>query len=99
MDKSSANSVESTHGSSGAAKYLINQLHLRPVETTRGIEAPKILPNSNHGPSMPHQGNSHSFSGNSHGQMIGQRGIGDKLRPLLEGSRFAQPSSKGDQQI
>ena len=69
MDKSGANSVESTHGSSGAAKYLINQLHLRPVETTRGIEAPKILANSNHGPSVVQ--NNSSFSGTSHGQMIG----------------------------
>ena len=34
MEKiSPTNNVEGTHGSSGAAKYLINQLHLRPVET------------------------------------------------------------------
>ena len=78
MEKSSANSIESTQGSSGAAKYLINQLHLRPVaETTRssGIEAPKILSNNSnhhhhhhhhqHVPSggASHQSNSHSFSG------------------------------------
>ena len=67
------------------------------METTRGIEAPKILANSNHGPSVAPSNN--SFSGTSHGQMIGQRlnGIGDKLRPLLEGSRFGQPPAKGDQ--
>ena len=35
MDKSGANSVESTHGSSGAAKYLINQLHLRPPQNPK----------------------------------------------------------------
>ena len=31
--------------------------------------------------------------------MLGQRlsGIGDKLRPLLDGSRFSQPSGKSDQ--
>lgn len=104
MDKSAnsgANSIESTQGSSGAAKYLINQLHLRPVETTRsGIEAPKIISNSNHH-GASHQSNSHSFSGHHHhphhhhhhGQLQQRMGsgIGDKLRPLLDGtsSRFS----------
>ena len=54
IDKNGAsNSIEnSMQGSSGAAKYLINQKHLRPVVDSvgrNGMEAPKILPNnSNH---------------------------------------------------
>lgn len=45
-------SLDSTSvGSTGAAKYLINQIHLRPVETQRsgGVEPPKIMMNSNLG--------------------------------------------------
>jgi len=104
IDKSSANSVESTHGSSGAAKYLINQLHLRPVETTRGIEAPKILQtNSNNSNLSSHHHHHHfqgqaqqnnSFSGSttaSTNQRLSGM-ISDKLRPLLEGSRFGGSS-------
>lgn len=88
-------SIESMHGSSGAARYLVNQLHLRPVETTRGVEAPKILMNnSNHG----NAGSTNaSFSGH---HQIGSRmsGIGDKLRPLLEQNKFAVPSSQKHEQ-
>ena len=54
IDKNNgSNSTENTMaGSSGAAKYLINQKHLRPVVDTvgrNGMDVPKMLPNnSNH---------------------------------------------------
>ena len=64
MDKNGPSCAETTHGSSGAAKYLANQLHLRPVDNQRGVDAPKIIANSNHVPSAATT--SASFQGSQH---------------------------------
>ena len=70
-----------------------NPLHLRPVETNRYVEAPKILTNSNHVVSGAPKNS--SFSGlSSVPPQAAQRvqGFSEKLRPLLESCKYVQSS-------
>ena len=84
--------VETTsHGSSGAAKYLVNQHHLRGVDQSSrvnnaGVDAPQIMNNSN----LNHSGGVAASSYAPGTQLAHHRygGIGDKLKPLLDGNRY-----------